>query len=141
MIAGSMLAVTLAVVFLTSALSGVLGMGGGMILMAFLAGLLPVTTAMVVHGVVQSVAIGSRSIFLFRHVCWRVLPTFAAGIVAGLALFSFAVFSTETWVVYLLMGALDWLSLYISGSAGFCWICHFDVRTARSVSNSMKWYP
>lgn len=109
MISGSILIVTLVVVFLTSALSGILGMGGGMILMAVLAGLLPVTTAMVIHGIVQAVANGSRFIILIRHVAWRVLPTYGLGVGAGLGLFCCAFFSTEKWLIYLIMGSLPFV--------------------------------
>ena len=43
-------AVIIGSVFATSLLSGILGMAGGMILMAVLVALLPVATAMVLHG-------------------------------------------------------------------------------------------
>lgn len=84
-------------------------MGGGMILMAFLANLLPVTTAMVIHGTVQAVANGSRFLILIRHVAWRVLPAYGLGIGAGLGFFSMAFFSTEKWLIYLLMGSLPFI--------------------------------
>ena len=38
-------------IFATSTLSGIMGMGGGMILMVLLLGLLPVEAAMILHGV------------------------------------------------------------------------------------------
>lgn len=62
------------VVFVTSTLSGVLGMAGGMILMAVLATTLPIAAAMMLHGAVQLTANGSRAWFLREHIQWMVLP-------------------------------------------------------------------
>jgi len=104
-----LMASIIGVVLLTSALSGVLGMGGGMILMAYLAAVLPVTTAMVLHGVIQAVANGSRFIILFRHVVWRQTGYFAIGTGLSVLMFYFLVMSTKTWVVYLAIGILPFL--------------------------------
>ena len=51
-----LLTIILATVFATAVLSGVLGMAGGMILMAILVSTLSVAGAMIVHGVVQAVS-------------------------------------------------------------------------------------
>lgn len=70
-----------AVVVLTSALSGVLGMAGGMILAAALAGTMPVPEAMVLHGVAQLASNGSRAAVLAEHVRGRSLGWFFLGLV------------------------------------------------------------
>ncbi len=105
----SLMAAVIGVVLLTSVLSGVLGMGGGMILMAFLAAVLPVTSAMVLHGVIQAVANGSRCLLLFRHIVWKPLGYFAVGTGLSVLAFYFLVISTKTWVVYLAIGLLPFL--------------------------------
>ena len=61
----------------------VLGMAGGMILMAILVAVLPVATAMMLHGAVQSFSNGSRAWFLRRHVRWDILPWYAVGAAAA----------------------------------------------------------
>ena len=66
--------IIVATVFVTSLISGVIGMAGGMILMAVLVSLLSVPAAMVVHGAVQATANGSRAYFLRQHIaglCYR----------------------------------------------------------------------
>ena len=78
----------LASVFATSMLSGLLGMAGGMILMAILVSLMSVPGAMIVHGVVQATSNGSRAWFLRAHIRWRVLPPYLLGAAATLAAFT-----------------------------------------------------
>ena len=79
------LAVILAIVaFATAVLSGVFGMAGGVILMGVYVVALPVRDAMVLHGVTQLAANGSRALFLVEHARWRVVGTYAVGAVAAL---------------------------------------------------------
>lgn len=70
----------------TSALSAVLGMAGGLLLMAISASLLPVAAAMVFQGAVQIVANAGRAAMLWRHVCWRGVGYYALGAAAAGAL-------------------------------------------------------
>src|SRR6185369_1955157 len=63
----------------TSFISGILGMAGGMIFMGILLALLPVPAAMVLHGISQLAANGWRAILLRDRVEWRVVSRFAAG--------------------------------------------------------------
>jgi uncharacterized membrane protein YfcA len=64
----------------TSALSGVLGMAGGMILAGVLSGTMPVPAAMVLHGVAQLASNGSRAAVLGKHVHGRALGWFLLGL-------------------------------------------------------------
>ena len=74
-------------VFLTSVLSGVLGMAGGIILMAVLISTLSVSSAMIAHGLVQATANGSRAVFLRQHIQWSILPAYLLGAVLATGLF------------------------------------------------------
>ena len=75
-------------VFFTSALSGVFGMAGGLVLLAILLAMLPVATAIAVQGAIQIVANGSRAWFSRHYIDWRVLGIICLGLaVAGLVLF------------------------------------------------------
>ena len=78
-------ALLLVSVLLTSILSGILGMAGGMILMAILVSTVSVATAMMIHGVVQATSNGSRAWLLRSHIQWRILPTYIVGSGAALA--------------------------------------------------------
>ncbi len=103
------LAIT-ATVAATSILSGVMGMAGGLILMAILISLQPVATAMVVHGVVQAVANGSRTLFLLRHVYWALLPPYLVGASVALAAFIALALVPDQATVLIVIGAFPWLA-------------------------------
>lgn len=75
-------------VFLTSTLSGVFGMAGGLVLLAVLLAMMPVTTAIAVQGAIQIVANGSRAWFSREFIDWRILGFIVLGLMAAaLALF------------------------------------------------------
>ena len=78
--------VLLAVVFITSTISGVFGMAGGLILMGALAFTLPVSAAMVTHGAVQLVSNGWRAVVHAKHVRWPIIGLYGAGSVGAAAL-------------------------------------------------------
>ncbi|QDZ12952.1 sulfite exporter TauE/SafE family protein [Devosia ginsengisoli] len=81
-------AALLLVVFLTSMLSGIFGMAGGLVLLGILLFMLPVGTAIAVQGAIQLVANGSRAWFSRAFIDWRVLAIMTAGLVtAGILLF------------------------------------------------------
>ena len=102
----------LIVVLITATISGIFGMAGGLRRMGALALMLPVSAAMVTHGVVQIVANGWRGVLHRAHIRWRIVGLYAAGSAAAggaLALVSYA--PSKAWV-YLLLGlipALAWL--------------------------------
>jgi uncharacterized membrane protein YfcA len=65
------------VAMLTSVVSGVMGMAGGMLLLAVMLLRLEPAVAIPVHGIVQLVSNGSRAVFLRRHVKWNAVWRFA----------------------------------------------------------------
>lgn len=69
--------------FFTSALTAAIGLGGGLVLLAAMASLLPPLAAIPVHGVVQLGSNAGRTLVQLDHVRWRLLIWFAAGAVAG----------------------------------------------------------
>lgn len=99
-------------VLVTSMLSGVLGMGGGMLLMGVLALLVPTSAAMTLHGLAQLAANGSRALIHIKHIAWSILPFYAVGACAAFLLFYAWSFFPERWLVYLLMGCMPWFALY-----------------------------
>lgn len=93
----------LGTVLLTSLLSGVIGMAGGIVLMAVLVTLTPVTHAMILHGIVQSVANGARFWFLREHMLYEVLPGYLLGSLIAIGVFfAFSVIPNENLVLILL---------------------------------------
>ena len=74
-------------VFLTSTLSGVFGMAGGLVLLGVLLLILPVGTAIAVQGVIQIVANGSRAFLSRAYIDWKILGVICLGLlVAGIVL-------------------------------------------------------
>lgn len=102
--------VIFAAVLATAILSGVLGMAGGVILMGVLVLLLPVSTAMVVHGVVQAASNGARWAFLRRHMQWRIVPPYLGGAALVVAAFAALTLVPTAGVALMLIGAFPWLA-------------------------------
>lgn len=98
-------------VFVTSAISGVFGMAGGMILMAALLFLMPVPAAMAIHATIQTASNGWRCWLWRRHIVWRALPFYAAGVVVGFATVAAVTFVPDRATALIVMGALPLMSL------------------------------
>jgi uncharacterized membrane protein YfcA len=111
----------LATVLVTAFISGIFGMAGGLILMGVLAALLPVATAMVVHGVVQMVSNGYRALLWRKYISWPVFGRYALGSLAAFGLLLLVAWRPEARAVYLLLALTSmlvwlpkgWLSLDI----------------------------
>ena len=103
-------ALILLAALLTSTLSGVLVMAGGMVLMAVLVLLLSVPAAMVLHGAIQGMANGSRAWMLRRHIEWRVLPPYLAGSAIGVAGFVALALAPSEHFVLLMVGLFPWIA-------------------------------
>jgi uncharacterized protein len=69
--------------FVSSLITGAFGIGGGGLLLAIMATLVPTPALIPVHGVVQLGSNAGRVLFLLRYVHWPALPVFAAGSVIG----------------------------------------------------------
>lgn len=96
-------------VITTSFISGILGMAGGMILMGILLALMPVPSAMLLHGVAQMAANGWRAWLWRRAVNWRVFRGFALGAAGVLAMFSLVQLAVSKPVAYLLLGTTPFI--------------------------------
>lgn len=76
----------LATSFLSSYITAAFGIGGGAVLLAVMASLLPVSALIPVHGVIQFGSNVGRVLVLLRSVHWPALSGFAVGSVLGCAL-------------------------------------------------------
>lgn len=90
----------------TAFLSGIFGMAGGIILMGVLVTVLPVAQAMVLHGVIQAVANGSRALFLLPHIRWRIIAMHLVGAVAAMAVLARLSVVPNAFVVLIILGAI-----------------------------------
>jgi uncharacterized membrane protein YfcA len=88
----------------TSFISGILGMAGGMILMGVLLALLTVPQAMVLHGITQLAANGWRATLWRREIDWRVFRQSAYGALVALAAFTLVQVLVSKPVAFLVLG-------------------------------------
>lgn len=107
------LAALAVVAVVTSFISGIFGMAGGMLLIGFLLVLLPVPVAMVFHGVIQIAANGWRSWLWRHHVNWRVVLQFGAGAATSLVVFSFFDFVPDKALVLITIGLTPFAALSV----------------------------
>ncbi len=104
------------VAVITSFISGIFGMAGGMLLMGFLLMMLPVPVAMVLHGVIQIAANGWRSYLWRHHINWKVVAEFGLGSVFSLLVFSSLAFVPPKSMVLLVIGLTPFIALSVPQS-------------------------
>jgi hypothetical protein len=86
-------------------------MAGGMILMAVLLQLMPVQAAFFFHASVQLVSNGWRCFLWRKHIVWKALPYWAAGVAAGVALVACFSYSPGKETVLIMIGAVPLIGL------------------------------
>ena len=88
-------------------------MAGGILLMALLVSLKSIAAAMIIHGVVQGTANGSRAWLLRRHIEFRILPPYLLGAALSFGAFaSLTLMPNAAWVM-IAIGALPWIALIV----------------------------
>jgi len=109
------LIVLVPVVLVTSFLSGIFGMAGGMLLLWFLFLVAPASTAIAVHGIIQLVSNGSRAWFSRAYLDYKILAFVVAGLmVATIILFS-VYYTPNAAIASIVIGLLP-LLLWIPAS-------------------------
>ncbi|MDD9937199.1 MAG: sulfite exporter TauE/SafE family protein [Myxococcales bacterium] len=103
-------------VLLTSILSGIFGMGGGMLLMVVYAALLSAPAAMVLHGLTQLCANGTRAWLLLRHVRWSTARRYLLGVLLASGLCAWVGLIVDAGVMLIALGALPLVSAAIPRS-------------------------
>ena len=76
----------LAVSLVGGIVSAVAGIGGGILMLAVLASVIPPAALIPVHGIVQIGSNIGRVIVLFKHIAWPIVPPFLIGAVVGAGL-------------------------------------------------------
>jgi|AntAceMinimDraft_5_1070358.scaffolds.fasta_scaffold00333_26 uncharacterized membrane protein YfcA len=71
------------IVFLTSCLAAVMGMGGGILLIALMPGLVPAAAILPLHAATQLASNVSRAGFGWRDIDFAIIPAIAIGAIAG----------------------------------------------------------
>jgi uncharacterized membrane protein YfcA len=98
--------------FFTSTIAGVVGLGGGMILIAVLPSFLPINALVPVHGLTQMSSNLSRAVFGYKDVKVEVIPKFLLGSVLGISFFATILYFISLEYVPLFIGSYILLSLW-----------------------------
>ena len=95
----------------TSFVSGILGMAGGMILMGILLALLPLPAAMMLHGITQLASNAWRALLWRTEVDWRVFRGYAYGALLALAFFAAVRLVVGKPIALIVMGFTPFITL------------------------------
>lgn len=106
-------------VLVTSILSGILGMAGGMVLMGILIWVLPVQQAMMLHATSQFFANGSRAFIHRGHLHFASIKYYLFGLACSLIIFCLITFVPSKITVFSLMGIGPFIPLLMRGKVKF----------------------
>ena len=86
--------ILIAAAFITSSISAVLGMGGGIILLGIMAMIIPEGYVVVaLHGIVQLISNMTRSFVFRKHIRQSLIKQYFQGTVLGLSISSLIIFT------------------------------------------------
>ena len=111
--------IILSAVLVTSILSGILGMAGGMVLMGVLVWVLPVQQAMMLHATSQFFANGSRAVIHRKHLHFSSIKYYLFGLFCTLLIFCLITFVPSKMAVFLLMGIGPFIPVIMGGKVKF----------------------
>lgn len=100
-------------VLLTSTLSGVFAMGGGVILLAVLLNILPVTQAMIYHGVIQFFANTFRAAMSWRFISLKIMSFYLLGSIVGSYFLFQMVYTPQKALILIAVGLLTLVGPYL----------------------------
>ncbi len=106
MISIGLTALIAAAVVITATLSGIFGMAGGIVLMGMLLVVLPVGSAMMLHGATQAVSNGYRAFLTRDHIVWSVFGFYVGGAIVSLAILSAISFVPDKALVFICVGTV-----------------------------------
>lgn len=100
------------ITFLTSTIAGIVGIGGGMMLIAILPSFLPLNALIPVHGLTQMSSNLSRAVFGYKDIQYEVIPKFLIGSILGIVCFAGILYFISLNYVPLFIGVYILLSLW-----------------------------
>jgi len=95
----------------TSFISGILGMAGGMILMGILLAVVPLPVAMLLHGITQLASNGWRALMWRTEVDWRVFRGYMYGAILTTVVFAVVKLVVSKPVALIAMGLTPFITL------------------------------
>jgi uncharacterized protein len=100
----------------TSFISGILGMAGGMILMGILLAVVPLPAAMMLHGFTQLASNGWRAVLWRMHIVWPILRGYVYGALAAMAAFILIHLVVGKAVALIVLGLTPFVALALPES-------------------------
>ena len=85
----------------TSFITAAMGIGGGVMLLAILASVLPPAALIPVHGLVQLGSNGNRAFMTRQHIDWSMVKSFTVGALVGAFVASFVVIQLPLFLIQL----------------------------------------
>src|SRR5262245_23424596 len=98
-----------ATIVLSSFISGVFGMAGGMVLLGVILVYFDVATGMILFSLIQLAANGWRSFHWRQFVLWPIFWWYVAGATISFAVMRYIAYVPDKAVVYLLLGAMPFM--------------------------------
>jgi len=112
----SSLTILTSAALLTSIISGMTGMAGGTILLAFIASLVETAYVVPLHATVQLISNSTRFLLFFKHIKWKIILFFLIGALPG-ALIGIYIFKLlDKNLIKLLMGIFIIVVIYLPKS-------------------------
>jgi len=105
-------AALVALSFVTSAMTGALGIGGGVLMLSVMAQLMPPAVLLPVHGVVQVGSNLGRAVLMRRDIARRLVPFFVLGSLAGVAIGAQIVVALPRSALLVLLGSFILWSIW-----------------------------
>lgn len=96
-------------IVLSSFVSGVFGMAGGMVLLGVILIYFDVATAMVLFSIIQLVTNGWRMLHWRQFVLWPIFWWYALGAILSFAVMRYIAYVPDKAMVYLMLGALPFM--------------------------------
>ena len=96
----------------TSLVAGVVGLGGGLMLIAILPSFLPIQALIPIHGFTQMFSNVSRAYFGYKHIQFEVVPKFLIGSIIGVSIIALILDMISIEYIPLFIGSYILLSLW-----------------------------
>ncbi len=100
------------ITLITSGITAMIGVGGGMILIAILPSFLPTSALIPIHGINQLASNFSRAAFSYKNVQTQVIPMFLFGSILGVLMMSIVIYYISLSYIPLFIGLYILLSLH-----------------------------
>jgi uncharacterized protein len=105
-----------AVVIVTSIISGIFGMAGGLVLMLILGLVLPVQSAMVLHGATQFFSNGWRAVMWRKWIDWKIIGLYSLGALPAILIPIFLAYVPDKPVMLITLGIVPWMAAALPAS-------------------------